>query len=157
MSEKRKKIIAWLGVFIWMGLIFYLSHQSATKSSELSSGLLDFFIQSFSRLIPFVEVNTDVLHHLIRKSAHFIAYLILGVLVMNALRRSEIKLQKSIVITLVICVLYAISDETHQLFIPGRSGEVRDVFIDSSGAATGIGVYVVITSIVKNIASKLKS
>lgn len=50
---------------------------------------------------------------------------------------------------LLICVLYAISDEVHQKFIPGRSGEVRDVIIDTAGASVGISVYLLFGMIVK--------
>ncbi|MGV8147186.1 MAG: VanZ family protein [Alkaliphilus sp.] len=44
-------------------------------------------------------------------------------------------------LTLLVCVLYAISDETHQIFVPGRSAQVSDILIDSVGAAVGILIY----------------
>ncbi|WP_245575523.1 VanZ family protein [Alkalicoccus chagannorensis] len=45
---------------------------------------------------------------------------------------------------LIICVVYAASDEYHQTFIPGRSGEVSDVVIDGIGAFVGISFYLLI-------------
>lgn len=150
MSRKRKyKILAWLAVLLWMGLIFYLSHQPATQSSELSSGIVDMVVQTLDKLVPFVELNLDSLHYIIRKSAHFTAYFILGLLVMIAIRQSHKNYYKNIILTLVICVIYATSDEVHQLFIPGRSGEIKDVLIDSSGATVGTGVYLITSKLVK--------
>ncbi|MFP5109854.1 VanZ family protein [Neobacillus sp. C211] len=40
-----------------------------------------------------------------------------------------------------ICVLFAVSDEFHQLFVAGRGAQVKDVFIDSAGAIVGIVIY----------------
>lgn len=148
MRKKRKySIIAWLVVLFWMGLIFYLSHQPATKSSELSSGIVEMVIQTLERIIPFVELNIELLHYVIRKGAHFTAYFILGLLVMTAIRQHDNSYYKSILLTLVICVIYAASDEMHQLFIPGRSGEIKDVLIDSSGATIGIGFYLLVSKL----------
>lgn len=63
-------------------------------------------------------------------------------LVINLLMEYNIK--HIILIPLIICLLYSISDEFHQLFIVGRSGEVRDVLIDTIGALTGIYGYYLI-------------
>lgn len=131
-------------VILWMALIFYLSHQPATESNELSTGITEIIITTVENLFPNAEFDIRGFHHMVRKNAHFIAYFILGVLVINALRISGVRGYQSVVLALGICVPYAISDEMHQLFIPGRSGEVSDVHIDSAGASVGIGVYLVI-------------
>lgn len=144
MIMRQKRSITWLVVLLWMGVIFYLSHQPANESSELSGGIVDYVVQLLEKTIPLINFNLDLLHHLIRKGAHFTAYLILGLLVIFAIRRHHTNVLKSIFLTLIICVLYAISDEIHQLFIPGRSGEVRDVIIDSAGATTGILCYMIV-------------
>lgn len=151
MIKRRRHIIAWLAVLLWMGIIFYLSHQPATKSSELSSGIVDFVVQTLDKLIPIKALDLELFHHMIRKGAHFTAYFILGMLVMFAMEKSTRHSYKSIILTLVICVGYAISDEVHQLFIPGRSGEVRDVLIDGSGATVGIGFYLLARKVFKSI------
>ncbi|PYZ92673.1 VanZ family protein [Salipaludibacillus keqinensis] len=138
---KVSKIFSWTSVLLWMGLIFYLSHQPATESNELSTGITQMILQAVETLVPFATIDINSFNFFIRKSAHFVAYLVLGVLTIHALRQSGVYGAKSVVTTFVICVAYAISDEVHQLFIPGRSGEVRDVVIDSAGAGTGIGLY----------------
>jgi VanZ family protein len=80
-------------------------------------------------------------NRILRKNAHYFAYLVLGILVINALRISGVKGWRVCVLALGICVLYAVSDEVHQLFVPGRGGQVRDVLIDSAGATVGLGLY----------------
>ncbi|MED1603621.1 VanZ family protein [Alkalihalophilus marmarensis] len=133
-----KQVLSWISVLLWMSLIFYLSHQPATESSELSAGVMQLLLTSFEAIIPFIQIETEWFHFLIRKGAHFTAYFILGILLINALRASGLSGGKSAVVAFLLSVLYAISDEVHQLFIPGRSGEVGDVLIDSAGAAVGI-------------------
>src|SRR5699024_7793590 len=95
-------------------------------------------------------------HHFIRKGAHFTAYLILGIFAMFAIGRNKSHAMYQISLSFFICLLYAISDEIHQLFIPGRSGEVGDVIIDAVGAFCGIGLYIIFRKVLlKWRASKL--
>jgi VanZ family protein len=139
-----KRSLSWTAVILWMALIFYLSHQPATESNKLSTEITEIIIQTIERVAPNMEFDVRGLNHIIRKNTHFFAYLILGVLVINALRVSRVRGYRSIALALGICILYAISDEIHQFFIPGRSGEVRDVVIDTAGASVGIMVYMVV-------------
>ncbi|MEW9677616.1 VanZ family protein [Lentibacillus sp. L22] len=131
------KIFSWAAVIFWMAIIFYLSHEPASSSDELSIGISDVMVTIVEKVVPGTEVNMDEFHHIVRKCAHFLAYLILGLLLTHTLRRSGAG-RWTIGIALIICVLYASSDELHQLFVPGRSAEVRDVLIDSVGACVGI-------------------
>lgn len=143
-----QKYVHWLPVVIWMGLIFYLSHQPAEQSSELSSGFMDILLHILFAIFP-ADGDFPYLHFFIRKAAHFFAYFLLGVFVIYAVRRSVKQLLRSTYITLIICILYAISDEVHQLFIPGRSGEIRDVMIDSLGAICGLFTFILIHKLTK--------
>jgi VanZ family protein len=79
-----------------------------------------------------------------RKSAHFIAYLVLGFLVSHAMKNedSTAPAWKQRGASLLLCVAYAISDEFHQVFVPGRGPLLKDVLIDGSGAALGVLLYV---------------
>ena len=123
-----------------MALIFYLSHQPATESNSLSTGITERVVAIIERVTSDIDFDVSNFNHIIRKNAHFFAYLILGVLVSNALKNNGLK---GFIIALAICILYAISDEVHQLFIPGRAGQVRDVIIDSAGAVVGISGNIV--------------
>lgn len=138
-KQCNQTILSWVAVGMWMGIIFFLSHQVGSESSDLSNGITTTIIHAIQRLFPFIPIEEAFFHHLIRKSAHFMAYFVLGMLVMHALGVFK---RVKIMLGFMICVIYATTDEVHQLFIPGRSGEVRDVIIDSFGAAAGIGVYI---------------
>ena len=119
-------------------MIFYLSHQPAAKSNELSTGITEVIINTIETVAPQAKIEKGDLHHIVRKNAHFFYYFELGILVVNALRRSGVCGYRSVLLALLICILYAVSDEVHQIFIPGRSGEIRDVIIDSTGSSVGI-------------------
>ncbi|HEY5560212.1 MAG TPA: VanZ family protein [Clostridiaceae bacterium] len=134
-------LISWTAVLLWMGLIFKLSSQVAQQSAELSSRITQIVMKLARKIMPISDSDISKFDHIVRKNAHFFIYLVLGLLVMNALRRSKIFGIKMVVFTLLICALYASSDEMHQLLVSGRSGQVKDVFIDSAGAITGICLY----------------
>ena len=136
-----KQTISWATVLLWMALIFYFSHQPATESAELSRGVTALLLQAVETLAPGVEIDAPVFHSFVRKATHFAVYLVLGVLVINALFVSGVRGYRAAGWALLICVLYAISDEFHQTFVPGRSGEVVDVLLDSLGSGTGILMY----------------
>jgi VanZ family protein len=135
----KRKIYPWVLVVLWMALIFYLSHKPATESNELSKGITEIIVETVEKVTTDVDIEVERFNHIVRKNAHFFSYLVLGILVTNGLISSEIK--RYIGYALLICVLYAISDEIHQIYVPGRSGQIKDVVIDSAGALAGIGMY----------------
>lgn len=137
-----KKIIRWIPALTWMGFIFYLSSQNGFKSGQLSEGVLYRMLSLIKGLLPsFAEdaVNIETLHHIIRKNAHFIAYFILGMLISIPLVKNHKRYYWYRAYA--ICVLYALSDEIHQLFVPGRAGQLKDVIIDSCGALFGVLLF----------------
>ncbi|MEN1967797.1 VanZ family protein [Lentibacillus sp. N15] len=138
------RFLFWAAVVVWMAIIFYLSHEPASDSNELSTGVLDAVVSVVEKVAPHSEFNMVEFHHIIRKCAHFLAYLLLGMLVFHALRRSGMYGYRITLIALLTSVLYASTDEVHQLFVPGRSGEIRDVLIDSAGACVGIGMALLV-------------
>jgi len=132
-----------------MGIIFYLSNQPASQSAHLSTGIKNELLAVLMYFMPGIEnIELRSLDFYIRKNAHFIAYFILGVLTLFALVQSAAK--KPANLALLFCILYAMSDEFHQLFIPGRSGQFRDVLIDGAGAVLGV----LLTTIVINRISR---
>lgn len=143
-----------------MALIFSLSSQNAAVSSGTSGNVIrlivGIFYPGFDNL-PAAEQTEIVasLQFLARKSAHFSIYMTLGVLSFLAVISYE-KLLFAIRLTTSsgICLLYAASDEFHQLFVPGRSGEVRDVMIDFSGAALGIALSTLVFLLICRIKKK---
>jgi len=144
------KFLSWLAILIWMVLIFNLSSQVAEQSNQLSTGITEVVLKTVEKFAPGAEFDTEGFNRIMRKNAHFFAYLILGLLVINALKRSGVRGYRYVFIALGLGVLYAISDEVDQLFVPGRGGQITDVIIDSAGVSVGIGLYWVIGRVVKN-------
>ena len=143
-SMFQKHIFRWSLVFMWMALIFYFSHQAGSESSSLSGGITEFLLQPFH----LTSDQMSSFHTFIRKTAHFTVYFILGLLLFHAIQVSTAMKRTSLAFS--IAILYAASDEFHQTFIPGRSGELRDVAIDSVGSLTGILTYFLCMMIIKN-------
>lgn len=141
---KIYRIMSWVAVIVWMCVIFYLSDQVASDSSQLSSGITEFIMNGMNQILPKLQLELVEMSFFVRKAAHFTAYFILGALLLHACWHSGFSGVRGIVLSFIIAVLYAISDEVHQLFVPGRSGEIRDVVIDSAGALSGIFVCLVI-------------
>jgi predicted MPP superfamily phosphohydrolase/VanZ family protein len=138
---KRRRILSWIATAAWMAFIFFMSHQTANESNELSVGLSEKIITVLKSLYPSIQEDGFPLNHYVRKSAHFFTYMVLGILTCNALLIGKRNEKKAYIQGLIICVLYAVSDEIHQLFVPGRGGQVKDVLLDSAGSLTSLFVY----------------
>ena len=139
-----RKVIKIILVLLWMVMIFLLAKEEAVKSSKKSDGLIIKSVELFTGKSLSDQEKEKVLKYLVfpvRKCAHLSLYLILGILVISLLREYMVINTKLVLLSLLICFLYACSDEIHQLFVPGRSGEVRDVLIDTLGACLGVSFY----------------
>ena len=125
-----------------MGFIFYLSSQDGNTSGHLSGGLSEVLYSILQWLrIPLSE---ETFHFILRKGAHFTAYLLLGLFIAFW---QDAKTLKEYLLCLFFSFLYALSDELHQRFVPGRSGELRDVLIDTTGAFTGLLLLSIVSKI----------
>lgn len=149
LSRKQKlyRFFSWTLVILWMTLIFYFSAQPAGESTELSSGVSVFILNIFMKITSNINIDINIFHFIIRKTAHFFLYFMLGILLLNALKKGRTIEYKTVIIAIIVCVVYAASDEMHQLFVPGRSGQLRDVIIDSLGSCAGIGIFSLISRI----------
>lgn len=136
-----KKTIFAVLLVIWMGFIFSMSCENAEESSNTSGQTIKVVLSTvpeFEKQPEEVKKNIiEELQFIVRKSAHFIGYMILGILASGLILQYE-NINKKYILSFLICVIYAISDEIHQLFVPGRAGQVRDVLIDSAGSFLGI-------------------
>ena len=139
MKANQRKLLILLAVVFWMAIIFKLSAQPGEQSNILSAKVTTVIVRLAQQFRP--DVNVVSLNYFIRKCAHFLAYLVLGIIVLFAMRRIGLTDKKGIGLTLLLCISYAITDELHQAFVPGRTPKLLDVLIDSSGASLGIGIY----------------
>ena len=143
------RFLLWAAVLLWMAVIFCLSAQAATQSSALSGSTIRKVVeitQPGFRELP-VELQDSTVadfQHMARKTAHALAYLVLGVLSVSTLLQYPSGGGVRFAAALAVCIGYAGTDEVHQLFVPGRSGQIGDVCIDAGGALVGIGVVLLI-------------
>lgn len=81
--------------------------------------------------------GVEIVNTLVRKNAHFMVFGILALLFYRAINPSRHKYMLAWVFT----TLYALSDEWHQAFVPGRSASIRDVILDSAGALMFLAIH----------------
>lgn len=155
-----KMLIAWLLVFVWMGVIFYFSDMNSDTSNSKSKTTINEVIEKTVAATNEVgitdkhptdkkkELVTEFLNRPLRKVAHGSVYFILAILLIYAflvsIQSRHKKLLLVFLVTILICFLYACSDEYHQTFVVGRTGQFSDVLIDSVGALLGSGLSSVI-------------
>ena len=125
----------WLPVLLWMAVIFSASSDSASfqHSSRIIGPLLHWLAPGLSE----EQIHLAVV--VVRKAAHVSEYAVLAWLVWRLVRSrsgpdSSAWSWREASRTLLVVVLYAASDEFHQLFVPSREASIRDVLIDTSGA-----------------------
>lgn len=137
MKRLSKFLILWLPPVVWAAVIFTFSSFSSIATSQI-------FWQDF----------------IVKKSAHIIEYAIFAVLLFRSLKASGFQVKGAGFFALVIAFLYAITDELHQSFTPGREPRFRDIIFDTIGAT--FAVYFIWNLLpkaparLKNLAKKLQ-
>ena len=139
MRPFRTFLIYWLPVIVWMGVIFSASTQalSARHTSRIIGPILRWFKPDVS------DQTISRVQFVVRKGGHLTEYAVLAILVWNALRkpvRTDLRpwRWKEAAVALSFAAAYAITDEIHQRFVPGREAQVSDVLLDTAGAAIGL-------------------
>lgn len=135
----KKKII--LGILIAAWICFIWGH--SMQPAVVSDGESGRFLQIISKILPFIA-NNDNGMFIVRKTAHFTEYAILGVLLCLQFATYLKGWFKRFVNPEMAALSVAFVDETIQLFVEGRSGQVSDIWIDVAGAALGIVITLAI-------------
>lgn len=91
-------------------------------------------------IFPFLT-NTDLFHTIIRKCAHMSEYALLTISFIYGFYKNKINFNITCLNSLIFTFLYACSDELHQLFVGGRSGNFNDVLIDTLGGFVVVVIY----------------
>ena len=144
-------------------MIFSLSSQNADESSETSGSLIaslaEIFYPDFDGLTG--EEQEQVIgsfQFIARKTAHFSIYGVLGFLsFLTFVSYRRLRLISRLSLSAAVCLAYAISDEIHQLFVAGRSCELRDVCIDFCGALLAITVSALFSRYIKRIYKHIRT
>lgn len=151
-GKTSKKIVITIvaGIFLMMlyAVIFNFSAQDAEESGSLSRTLSERCMEIFNSLSGRQWSNAvmakwaEYFEHPIRKLAHFVEYACMGVLV-HVLWSQWMKRGRGLyLLTVVWVAVSAAADEIHQLFVPGRDGNLADVCLDTCGGAFGLLVCV---------------
>ena len=155
-----RKVLSTVLVIIWMLTIFYFSHQQGTGSSSTSKKVTEAIVNILDIKKEMTEENKEeivkIIEPIIRKLAHYTLYMLGGILIINCIDAYIKEDIKIIICSSLIGVIYAVSDELHQLFVNGRSGKIIDVVIDSIGIFTGIAMYLVVKKIIEAIVDRKK-
>ena len=154
---KKKVLISLLLVIFWMIFIFVMSSMDADNSNSKS---IDLSIDVITTVDKITKANDEkVKSHkeesfiekvniLIRKSSHAIEYLILGVLLLNLFYQlGKYKFVFGL-LSIGISFLYACTDEYHQTFVMGRTGQFVDVIIDTAGAIIGCIIFYLVHKLI---------
>lgn len=134
-----------LSALLCMTGIFLFSSQNAVESSSVSGSLIEQiapFLHSGYQELCLAEQMAVVesLQDVVRTAAHGTIYCVLGVLTAIALLTFDRKPLASFFAAILICLAYAVSDEIHQSFVPGRSMQMIDVIVDFVGSVVGAGL-----------------
>lgn len=147
---KYKKIILIILIVCWMATIFMFSNQGSQKSKSTSTRAIEFIVDKVydtsNMSEPERAQKVESLQTPVRKIAHFTIYTLGGVITFIFMNKLKTTNNRKILYSLLFCLMYAITDEIHQYYIPGRSCEIRDVLIDTTGSLIGI----LITSLICN-------
>lgn len=143
MIPMMKRIKRFFPMIIMMGIIFAFSAMQGEESSDASGEILTKVVQLVEGLSKRNLSATDInnLHWLIRKLAHFSEYALFGWTVIYALTGILRKKWVACIFSEAFVFIYAMSDELHQYFVPGRYMSPVDVGIDSIGALVGIWMF----------------
>lgn len=135
-----KKVILWILVILTCLMIFNFSSDKGKNSNEKSMVItekVENIVTGITDNKP-TETDSKEFNNFIRKQGHFIEFALLGIFSFMLVRCYDFSVKKSLIITLLFVFFYACTDEIHQLFVDGRNGNVKDVFIDFLGSVAGI-------------------
>ena len=141
----KRAIISWILVILWAVVIFFMSSMDSNKSNQKSKETIDVVIEKtvdtsnnfgITDKRPSKKQKKETVDELnvpLRKVAHASEYCVFTILIVWALYNSGIKKKRRFIIALIVCFLYACTDEYHQTFVNGRTGQFTDSLIDTSG------------------------
>ncbi len=180
MTIKIHRLILPTLSILQMCFIFIMSSFGHNSSDAQSNLFVDFIAQNFPHVRHGLEnnlISLSTLIFLVRKTAHFTEYAILGSLFFLNLRnwlklnnplteKSKLQTTKTfakkapldplkyaLAMSVLLSFLYACTDEIHQIFVPGRSAQFRDILIDTLGASIGT----IITYLIIKLFNKIKT
>lgn len=147
-------------LIVWLAVIFLFSAKPADESTKMSMGVgrlvASIFVPGFEDWTESEQTAfAEKIDYPVRKCAHATEYAIAAVLFVFFYADFDKTKDKRYWLAFVCTFLYAVSDEIHQLFVPGRSCQFTDVLIDSSGALIGVLFVIIVTRLIAMIKNAL--
>lgn len=154
-----KRILITTLTIICMISIFILSSMNASESGHKSLKIVETIIKQTNNVMHKIGATDKLLtdkevqsiakkmNNPFRKFSHAFIYFTLAILIFLTLKSFNVKTSRIIFITILICFTYSLTDEYHQTFIKGRSGEFRDCIIDTIGSTIGVAICILINKI----------
>lgn len=155
-TKKAIKIIVLFAIAIgWMSVIYKLSGMNSNNSNGKSTDIISIFIEDTLDITnnygitsshpdeQKIQKASQLINAPMRKVIHASVYFVLAFFIMIVMDMifDHKKYFLSTIIVLALCILFAATDEYHQTFVAGRTGQLLDVIIDSAGAIVGILFY----------------
>lgn len=148
----RLKPLSFLPALLICCMIWSFSAREAEDSAQMSGGVGEIIIHACNRMFRLemeeeeVLVMAEQLQPVVRKGAHLSEYFLLALAATLPIFVYGRTSGKFFLLAGLLCLLFAVSDEFHQSFVPGRSAELRDVLIDSAGICAGLLLAMTIIS-----------
>ena len=139
---KNRVIIKSILLVLWIVVIFAFSMQNSNETTKTSFGFTRKFVEVTLKITNSYKSEDQLdkvvekVHPVMRKVAHFTEYLVLGYF--TILLFSEFKFKRLYLYSIIFCFVIACVDESLQLLIDGRAGQMLDVLIDTLGSVTYI-------------------
>ena len=163
MNNNYKILISWILVLIWMITIFYLSSMDSDHSNTKSKETINVVVENTIDVTNNIGITNEpttkeninsivnVLNKPLRKCMHATVYFVLVILVINAFNQMHLLTRvNTYLYSIIICFIYACTDEIHQLYVVGRTGQFIDVLIDTIGALLGCLVFYIGSKLINN-------
>ena len=139
-SSRLRPILDWVPAALSV-LMIVLESTATMSANNTSQWLYPFWVRLFG---PISTVHWAEVHHLIRKTGHFVGYGVVSLAFFYSWRQTLLRMavkhwtlwRRASVLAVVCTLLIAISDEYHQSFLPSRTSSPKDVCIDLCGAIT---------------------
>ena len=161
MNIKIQRIIFIILTIATFITIFIFSSQNGEKSGSTSREFTKKIIEILQLDKNLNELEKENLiensQFIIRKLAHFTIYTIVGINIVGFINTYDIKKRNKVLGALLIGMVYAISDEIHQMFSGGRTPAIKDVIIDSCGVLFGICIFLILNKIIEIMKNKIHS
>ena len=140
-------------------VIFGFSSQDGEASGGLSRNITNKILQISNKYNALGQEEKEQIANktekTIRKVAHFSIYTVVGLLLMGLLSTYKIKENWRMILSILLGMIYAVSDEIHQSFIPGRTPQITDVYIDTLGVVLGVLLILLFIKIYDKYVTKI--